>query len=94
MTPNCANPIIPSDNVEDLGVTIDYRLTYKDHINDVCNKVKKKTRWLLRTFHNRDAEFMKLQNGFLDLIIKHAPDLLRRHIEFKRKVLLICRKNS
>ena len=41
-----------------------------------------------------DAEFMKLQNGFLDLIIKHAPDLLRRHIEFKRKVLLICRKNS
>ena len=59
MTPDCANPIIPSENVRDLGVTVDYRLTYKDHINEVCNKVKKKTGWLLRTFHNRDADFMK-----------------------------------
>ena len=59
MTPNCSNPIILSDNVKDLGVIIDSKLIYKDHINDVCNKVKKKTGCLLRTFHNRKADLMK-----------------------------------
>ena len=32
---------------------------FTDHINSVCSKVKQKVGWILRTFINRDAQFLK-----------------------------------
>ena len=32
---------------------------FTDHINSVCSKVKQKVGWILRTFINRDSQFLK-----------------------------------
>ena len=58
-SPGWENPIIPSDSVKDLGVHIDNDFSYKTQVEEVCLKVKKKVGWILRTFRNRDPDFMK-----------------------------------
>ena len=34
--------------------------TFSENINHVCSKVNQKSSWILRTFHSREAHFMKL----------------------------------
>ena len=59
ITPNADGMITRKEQVKDLGIIMNEKADFTDHINSVCSKVKQKVGWILRTFINRDAQFLK-----------------------------------
>lgn len=53
------NIINEKSSVKDLGVTMSNNLTFTEHINKVCNKVKQLCGWILRTFKSRSMKVLK-----------------------------------
>ena len=53
------NIIEEKEVLRDLGVMMNNKATFDDHINKVCQAVKQKSGWILRTFQNRNPYFMK-----------------------------------
>ena len=47
------------DNCRDLGIIMQDDATFSLHIEKVCQKVKQKCGWILRTFYNRSSKFMR-----------------------------------
>ena len=43
----------------DLGVTVSDNCKFDQHIDNVCNRVRQKSGWVLRTFYTRTPHFMK-----------------------------------
>jgi len=46
------------ESVKDLGIILCSDMTYKNHIETVCQKVKGISAWICRTFKSRDAKLM------------------------------------
>ena len=45
--------------VKDLGVKMSDTLSFTEHIDTICTKVRQKCGWIIRTFHSRDMHTMK-----------------------------------
>ena len=48
------------ENLRDLGVIVNNKGNFDDHIANVCAKVKQKAGWILRTFQSRQPFLLKL----------------------------------
>ena len=59
LTPDAEDIIERKECVRDLGIKMNDKADFKDHINFVCSKVNQKSGWILRTFMRRNASFMK-----------------------------------
>ena len=59
MSVDCEEPIVPDENVRDLGVIINHNGNYNDHINHIVKKVKQRIGWIMRSFNCRSIEFMR-----------------------------------
>ena len=59
LTPNAENVIDVKDALRDLGVIMNDKATFSDHVDKVCSQVSQKTSWILRTFQCRRTSFMK-----------------------------------
>ena len=59
LTPDCENLIEVKETLRDLGVIMNDKGTFTNHIKQVCVKVTQKSSWILRTFQARDLHFMK-----------------------------------
>ena len=46
--------LYPSSNVRDLGVLIDCKLSWKDHLNHITSKARQVSGWVLSVFHSRE----------------------------------------
>jgi hypothetical protein len=53
------NVIEEKEVLRDLGVLMNNKATFDEHITKVCQKVKQKAGWILRTFHTRNQNVMK-----------------------------------
>ena len=53
------NIIEEKEVLRDLGVMMNNKAAFDDHITKVCQAVKQKSGWILRTFQNRNPYFMK-----------------------------------
>ena len=53
------NTINEQTNVKDLGIIMSSNLTFGEHINNVCNKVKQMCGWILRTFQTRSIKVLR-----------------------------------
>lgn len=53
-------PIEVKHSVKDLGIVMSDDGSFKPHILALCNKIRKLTGWILRTFITRDRETMKV----------------------------------
>ena len=51
--------MIDNDEVRDLGVIISPDCNYKSHISKVISKINQRVGYILRTFKNRNLDFMK-----------------------------------
>ena len=58
--PNGTDIIEEKDVVRDLGVMMNNKADFTDHINKVCTKTSQKAGWVLRTFSCRSTSFMKM----------------------------------
>ena len=58
-TPKCENPIERKESLRDLGVIMNEKASFQDHINKVCCKVNQKVGWIMRTFKCRKVGFMR-----------------------------------
>ena len=59
LTPDCEDLIEVKESLRDLGVIMNDKGTFTDHIKHICSKVTQKSSWVLRTFQARDIGFMK-----------------------------------
>ena len=59
LTPDCEDLIEVKESLRDLGVIMNDKGTFTNHIKQVCAKVTQKSSWVLRTFQSRDLHFMK-----------------------------------
>ena len=59
LTPNAENIIEIKDVLRDLGVIMNDKATFADHIDKVCSQVTQKAGWILRTFQCRRTAFLK-----------------------------------
>ena len=59
MTPDADDIINVKSVLRDLGVIMNDKATWKDHIDKVCSQVNQKAGWVLRTFKCRTTYFMK-----------------------------------
>ena len=59
MTPDADDIINVRSVLRDLGVIMNDKATWKDHIDKVCSQVNQKAGWVLRTFKCRTTYFMK-----------------------------------
>ena len=57
-TSNGGESIAEKNSLTDLGVTMSCDATFREHIQAICSKVKKKAGWALRTFKSRDRLLM------------------------------------
>ena len=57
--PETSNIMIDNDEVRDLGVIITPDCDYKSHISKVISKINQRVGYILRTFKNRNLDFMK-----------------------------------
>ena len=48
------------ETLRDLGIIVNNKANFDDHVNHVCAKVKQKAGWILRTFACRQPFFLKL----------------------------------
>jgi hypothetical protein len=58
-TPDCDGFIEIKESLRDLGVIMNDKGTFTNHIKHVCTKVTQKSSWILRTFQTRDLQFLK-----------------------------------
>ena len=54
-----SNPILPTDEVRDLGIMMNNCGDYSNQVEYICKKVNKKIGWILRNFNNRKVDFMR-----------------------------------
>ena len=59
LTPEANDIIDVKEALRDLGIIMNDKATFTDHINKVCSQVKQKTGWILRTFQCRRTGFLK-----------------------------------
>ena len=59
-TPDYSELISKKEFVKDLGVLVDRKLTYSDQIHKAVTKTTQKAGWIMRTFNNRDINFMRI----------------------------------
>ena len=45
--------------ITDLGVKMNNKADFSDHVDKVCSKASQKSGWVLRTFSCRSTQFMK-----------------------------------
>ena len=60
LTPEAEELIEVKEVLRDLGVIVNDKATFDDHVDKVCAKVNQKAGWILRTFKCRTTWFMKL----------------------------------
>ena len=46
----------PTSCVKDLGVFIDSNLDWNEHIRNICKRARRKSGWILNTFHTRNEK--------------------------------------
>ena len=46
-------------HIKDMGILVDTDLRYKEQIKSAVSKANKKASWILRTFSNRNVDFMR-----------------------------------
>ena len=56
-------------HVKDLGVIMNNKATFSDHIEKALRKARQKLGWILRTFNSRNKWFMR--HMFKSLLIPH-----------------------
>ena len=66
MTPNCEDIIEEKECLRDLGILMSKDANFSSHAEHVCSQVRKKSGWILRTFHCRNTWFLKLMWKSLD----------------------------
>ena len=54
------NLIEEKEDLRDLGVQMNNKANFDDHIKKICQKVKQKSGWILRTFKSRNTYLMKV----------------------------------
>ena len=59
LTPNAGGVIERKEKLRDLGIIMNERADFSDHVNHVCCKVNQKVGWILRSFIRRKPEFMQ-----------------------------------
>ena len=47
------------EKLRDLGVIINQKATFEDHIDHIERKVRQKIEWICRSFYTRKLQFMK-----------------------------------
>ena len=57
--PSGTDTIEEKEVVTDLGVKVNNKADFSDHIDKVCSKTSQKSGWILRTFSCRSIHFMK-----------------------------------
>ena len=50
-------PIVPADEVRDLGVMMSQYGDYNTHIEYICKKAKKRIGWISKSFNSREPHF-------------------------------------
>ena len=60
LTPNANGFIDVKTVLRDLGVIMNSKATFEEHIDKVCSLVNQKAGWILRTFYCRKTWFMRL----------------------------------
>ena len=60
LTPEAEDLIEVKDVLRDLGIMVNDKANFEDHIDKVCAQVNQKAGWILRTFTCRRTWFMKL----------------------------------
>ena len=58
--PNGTDVVEEKSVVTDLGVKMNNKADFSDHVDKVCSKTSQKLGWILRTFSNRSTSFMTL----------------------------------
>ena len=58
--PNGTDIIEVKNIVRDLGVQMNNKADFSDHVNKVCTKTSQKSGWVLRTVSCRSTQFMKM----------------------------------
>ena len=53
------NIVEEKEVLRDLGISMNNKATFDEHISKVCQKVKQKAGWILRTFKTRNPNIMK-----------------------------------
>ena len=59
LTPNAEELIERKEIVKDLGIKMNDKANFNDHVNFVTSKVKQRAGWVLRSFRRRNPQFMK-----------------------------------
>ena len=59
ITPDYKNSITSTDSVRDLGVIISVNGGYTEHISKICSKASQRIGIILRTFSNREPDFIR-----------------------------------
>ena len=54
LKPNAENIIERKESLRDLGIIMNDKSDYTDHITQVCAKVNQKSGWIMRTFIKTD----------------------------------------
>ena len=68
-TENMEDVITEFENLKDLGVHMNSSANWSTHVTNVAKKSRQKSGWILRSFHNRNAHFMK--HMFKTLVTPH-----------------------
>ena len=64
--------------MRDLGVQMNIKATFDDHIIKVCQTVKQKSGWILRTFKTRSPQIMK--HLWKQLVLPHIDYCLQLYM--------------
>ena len=76
ITPGNSDVILPCEVVRDLGVLINSKGTYTDHIAKISKKAAQKIGMILRTFSNRTPNFLKfIWKTYLQPVLDYASQL-------------------
>ena len=59
-TPDYNEMISIKQYVKDLGILVDRKVTFSEQIQKAISKTNQKAGWILRTFTNREIEFMRI----------------------------------
>ena len=68
--------IVPEDTVRDLGVIFNKDRNFSNHINKITTKAKQRIGFIMRTFMNRDINFLKFTwRNYIKLILDYSSQL-------------------
>ena len=59
LTPDADGVIERKEKLRDLGIIMNDKAEFSDHVNNVCSKVNQKVGWILRSFMRRTPDFMQ-----------------------------------